>query len=68
MWFLWGFAVFIPLGIVWAFVTGEITTGKNGHFVVISLSDHPIRFLMVIGMLCVMEWFLLRTLLRSSED
>ena len=68
MWLMWGFAVFIPLGIIWSFVTGEIGTGRHGHHVTISLSDDPIRFLMVVAVLCVVEWFLVKTLLASQQD
>ena len=67
MWIMWGFAVFIPLGIVWALITGEISTGRHGHYTVVSFGEGPGRFLVVIAVLCVMEWFVVKTLLQARQ-
>lgn len=73
MWIMWGFATLIPISIIVALATGEITVGGGtiGHHSssrIVVFSDEPIKFILSIVVLCVLEWFLVRTLLAAKES
>ena len=66
MWLMWIFAVVIPIGVIHAIVTGEISTGRYATSL-LRFEEKPVGFLVLIAALCLLELFLLAVLLRSRR-
>jgi len=72
MWLMWMFSVIIPLGVIHAVVSGEVSLG--GGFVARSASrtlrfeENPVGFVVMIGALCILEFMLVTALLRTRQE
>lgn len=64
------FAVIVPIMIIWSIVTGEIVMMNqlDKSHSSISFSDNPFGFIMSIGALGVLEFYLLKTINSSRGE
>lgn len=69
MWFLKMFAIVIPILILWSILSGEISmvSQLNKEYSNISFNNDPIGFMFTIGILVVLEFYLIKTI-HSSDD
>ena len=67
MWFLWLFALVIPLGVLQAIVTGEISMGRH-TMSILTFEEQPIGFIVSICAFCLMELLLIAALIRIRRE
>ena len=68
MWLMWMFSVFIPLGVIHSILSGEISVGGSGASRILGFDENPVGYVIMIGVLCVLEFVLVAILLRIRQE
>jgi len=69
MWFIKSFIVLIGLGLIYMIFTQvTIPMGSPGHYRTWSLWDHPVRFIVSITVIIIIEWFLIQVYSKAKEE
>lgn len=72
MWLMWMFSVVIPLGVIHAIVSGEISLGggsvARSAGRILRFEENPVGFVVMLGALCILEFMLVTALLRIRQE
>lgn len=72
MWLMWMFSVVIPLGVIHAIVSGEISLGggsvARSASRILRFEENPVGFVVMLGALCILEFMLVTALLRIRQE